>query len=263
MIIKDITDCIEVFAPLRLQAEYDNAGLVVGRATDTLRGGVLLAVDVTEEVIEEAIELGCSLIITHHPIIFRPIKRLNSSSVVERCVERAIKHDIALYACHTNLDSAPKGMSYRLGQMLGVVDMQILEPTVENAGFGVVGNLPEPIEVESFFAKLQRTLGCGAVRHSGVVKPMVQRIAICTGAGGSAIELAGQAGCDVYVTADVRYNDYYRPDGKFVLCDVGHFESEYCAIDLLFDILSELSKKISNFALHKSAKSKNPMHYFM
>ena len=148
MTIRELTDVIEAFAPLSLQAHYDNAGLVVGRATDQIRGGVLLAVDVTEQVIDEAIELGCSLIITHHPIIFHPLKRLNSASVVERCVERAIKHDIALYACHTNLDSAPKGMSYRLGQMLGVEDMSILEPTVEGAGYGVVGTLAEPMAVE-------------------------------------------------------------------------------------------------------------------
>ena len=263
MTIRELTDVIEAFAPLSLQAHYDNAGLVVGRANDQIRGGVLLAVDVTEQVIDEAIEQGCSLIITHHPIIFHPLKRLNSASVVERCVERAIKHDIALYACHTNLDSAPKGMSYRLGQMLGVEDLSILEPTVEGAGYGVVGTLAEPMSVEAFFALLREKLGCKAVRHSEVVKPTVQRVAICTGAGASAMELAAAAGCDVYVTADVKYNNYYEPDGRFVLCDVGHFESEFCAIDLLFDILSEIPKKISNFALHKSAKSHNPMYYSM
>ena len=110
MKIRDIIAPIEEFAPLSLQEPYDNAGLVVGRLDDELQGGVLLAVDVTEEVIAEAIEKGCGLIITHHPIIFHPLKRLNSASVVERCVEMAIRNNIALYACHTNLDSAPNGM---------------------------------------------------------------------------------------------------------------------------------------------------------
>ena len=263
MKIKDITAKIESFAPLSLQESYDNAGLIVGRADDELRGGVLLAVDVTDEVIDEAIERGCSMIITHHPIVFHPLKRFNSASVVERCVERAIKHDIALYACHTNLDSAPHGMSWRLGQMLGVENMEILEPTGEGTGFGSVGNLAEPMATDAFLHHLKSTLGCGAIRHSAITKSSIERVAICTGAGSSMMSAATAAGCDIYITADVKYNDYYTPDGRFILCDVGHFESEYCAIDLLFDILADLSKIFSNFALHKSANSKNPMHYYI
>ena len=263
MKIKDVTDRIESFAPLSLQESYDNAGLIVGRYDDTLQGGVLLAVDVTDEVIDEAIERGCKMIVTHHPIVFHPLKRFNSASLVERCVERAIKHDIALYACHTNLDSARHGMSWRLGQLLGVENMQVLESTEEGVGFGSVGELAEPMKTEEFFARLKSVLGCGAVRHSAVVTSSVKRVAICTGAGGSMIGAAAASGCDVYVTADVKYNDYYTPDGRFILCDVGHFESEYCAIDLLFDILADLSKIFSNFALHKSANSKNPMNYYV
>ena len=96
---------------MSLQAEYDNSGLVVGRMDDEVHAA-LLAVDVTEEVIDEAIAEGCDIIITHHPIIFSPLKRLNSATYVERCVERAIRHNIALYACHTNLDSVQGGTSW-------------------------------------------------------------------------------------------------------------------------------------------------------
>ena len=263
MKIKDVTDRIESFAPLSLQESYDNSGLIVGRYDDELRGGVLIAVDVTEQVIAEALTLGCSMIVTHHPIVFHPLKRFNSASVVERCVELAIRHNIALYACHTNLDSAPYGMSWRLGELLGVESMSVLEPTAEGAGFGSVGILPQPMAVTDFFAHLKSTVGCQAIRHSEIVKDTIQRVAICTGSGGSMIGAAAAAGCDVYVTADVKYNDYYLPDGRFILCDVGHFESEYCAVDLLFDILADLSKIFSNFALHKSAKTENPMYYSM
>ena len=129
MKIGEVIKPIEDFAPLSLQESYDNAGLIVGRLDDELQGGVLLAVDVTEQVIEEAIEKGCGLIITHHPIIFHPLKRFNSASVVERCVEMAIRHNIALYACHTNLDSAAGGMSWRVGEMLGLQNMRVLQPT--------------------------------------------------------------------------------------------------------------------------------------
>ena len=260
MKIRDIIAPIEEFAPLSLQESYDNAGLVVGRLDDELQGGVLLAVDVTEAVIEEAIEKGCGLIITHHPIIFHPLKRLNSASVVERCVEMAIRNNIALYACHTNLDSAPNGMSWRVGEMLGLCDMEVLQPTIEGAGFGVVGTLTEGESEEAFLRRVQSVFGVKALRHSALLGHDVRRVAICTGAGASLMSEARASGCDIYLTADLKYNDFYTPDSHFVVVDMGHFESEFCVIAILFDILSKI---FINFALHKSAQSKNPVHYFV
>ena len=260
MKIKDIIAPIEEFAPLSLQESYDNAGLVVGRLDDELQGGVLLAVDVTEEVISEAIEKGCGLIITHHPIIFHPLKRLNSASVVERCVEMAIRHNIALYACHTNLDSAPNGMSWRVGEMLGLQDMQVLQSTSEGAGFGVVGTLAEPMAENDFLKQVKQLFSVETLRHSALLDREVKRVAICTGSGASLMREAKASGCDIYLTADLKYNDFYTPDSHFVVVDMGHFESEFCAIAILFDILSKI---FINFALHKSAQSKNPVHYFV
>ena len=260
MKIKDIVAPIEQFAPLSLQESYDNAGLVVGRLEDELQGGVLLAVDVTEEVIEEAIAKKCGLIITHHPIIFHPLKRLNSASVVERCVEKAIRNNIALYACHTNLDSAPNGMSWRVGEMLELQDMEVLQPTSDGAGFGVVGTLVKPMSECDFLRLVQQTFSVKALRHSALIGGEVRRVAICTGAGASLMAEAKASGCDIYLTADLKYNDFYTPDSKFVVVDMGHFESEFCAIAILFDILSKI---FINFALHKSAQSKNPVHYFV
>ena len=260
MTIRDIIAPIEAFAPLSLQESYDNAGLVVGRLDDELKGGVLLAVDVTEKVIEEAIEKGCGLIITHHPIIFHPLKRLNSASVVERCVEMAIRNNIALYACHTNLDSAKGGMSWRVGEMLGLQDMEILQPTSENAGFGVVGTLPSAMDENAFLSKVKQTFSVEALRHSELLGREVKRIAICTGAGASLMREARASQCDIYLTADLKYNDFYTPDSHFVVVDMGHFESEFCVIAILFDILSKI---FINFALYKSAQSKNPVHYFV
>ena len=143
MRIKDITDIIETFAPLRWQESYDNAGLVVGREEDEVHAA-LLAVDVTEEVLDEAERTGCDLVITHHPIIFHALKRFNSADPVQRCVERAIRRGIALYACHTNLDSAPGGMSWRLAEELGIEGLELLQRAGEpGVGFGVVGELAE------------------------------------------------------------------------------------------------------------------------
>ena len=169
MIIKQITDIIERFAPLEWQESYDNAGLIVGRPDDEVHKA-LLAVDVTEEVLDEAEAEGCDLVITHHPIVFRALKRFNSADPVERCVERAIRSRIALYACHTNLDSAPGGMSWRLAEMLGVGNLRVLQPseTGDGAGFGVVGELPEAIDTVEFMRIIQRRLEVSVIRYSDI-----------------------------------------------------------------------------------------------
>ncbi len=261
MKVKDITDLIESFAPLALQESYDNSGLIVGRADDEIHG-VLLAVDVTEEVLDEAEREGCDLIVTHHPIIFHALKRFNSSTYVERCVERAIRRGIALYACHTNLDSAPHGMSWQVGSMVGLADMRVLQPRVgyTDAGFGVVGVLPVAESARAFMERVKSIFEVGAVRHSDLPSDdfMVRRVAICTGAGGSLIDDALAAEADLYLTADLRYNDFMRGENRMILADIGHFESEFCAIRILYDVIS---KNLCTFAVRKSLCSRNPIHY--
>ena len=258
MKIKDITDVIERFAPLSYQESYDNAGLIVGRPDDEVQRA-LLAVDVTDEVLDEAEREGCDLVITHHPIIFHALKRFNSADAVQRCVERAIRRGIALYACHTNLDSAPGGMSWRLAAMLGIGELRVLQPSAADpqVGFGVVGEL---LPTEEFLRRMQQRLGLKVVRHSDLVRPQVRRIALCTGAGASLMEEARRLGADLYVTADLKYNDFMLPDGAFVVADIGHFESEYCAIELIFEVLS---KNLLTFAVRKSGYSRNPVNYFV
>ena len=263
MKVRDITDIIESFAPLSLQESYDNSGLVVGRPDDEVHG-VLLAVDVTEEVLDEAEREGCNMVITHHPIIFHALKRFNSATYVERCVERAIRRGIILYACHTNLDSAPGGMSWQVGSMIGLGNMRVLQPRPgnETAGFGVVGTLPVAESALGFMERVKQIFNVGAVRHSDIPAEdfMVRRVAICTGAGGSLIDDALASDADLYLTADLRYNDFMRHENAIILADMGHFESEYCAIQILFDVLS---KKLLTFAVRKSECSCNPIHYLV
>ncbi len=259
MKVRDIAAAIEEFAPLSLQESYDNAGLIVGRPDDEVHKA-LLAVDVTEEVVSEAVEHGCDMIITHHPIIFHALKRFNSSSMTERCVEEAIRRGIVLYAAHTNLDSAPQGMSWRVAEMLGLNSVEILQPTGENCGFGVVGELAEEWDTQEFMRHVMELFSVKALRHSDVVKTRVRKVAICTGAGGSLIDEARKTGADLYLTADLKYNDFMRHENSIILADMGHFESEYCAIQILFDILS---KKIPIFAIRKSVHSRNPVNYMV
>ena len=248
---------------MSLQAEYDNSGLVVGRMDDQVHSA-LLAVDVTEEVIDEAIAEGCDIIITHHPIIFSPLKRLNSATYVERCVERAIRHNIALYACHTNLDSVQGGTSWYVGSALGLKDMRVLEPRKgdDSVGYGVVGELPEAEDAAQFLKRVKETFNVGAIRHSDIpsAKSSVSRVAICTGAGRSNINDALRAEADIYITADLRYNDFMCGENRMILADIGHFESEFCAINILDMVIS---KKMCTFAVRKSVCSRNPIHYLV
>ena len=244
-----------------MQAEYDNSGLVVGRMDDEVCSA-LLAVDVTEEVIDEAIEHGCDIIITHHPIIFTPLKRLNSANYVERCVERAIRHNIALYACHTNLDSVKGGTSWHVAKMLGLESMRILEPRRgdDSVGYGVVGELPTKELAVDFLKRVKRLFNVGAVRHSDIPSEgsMVGRVAICTGAGRSNINDAMAAEADVYITADLRYNDFMCGENRMILADIGHFESEQYIKDVFFDIVSKINPK---FAIHFTDYKTNPIKY--
>ncbi|MBR2072929.1 MAG: Nif3-like dinuclear metal center hexameric protein [Alistipes sp.] len=259
MKVRDVAAAIEEFAPLSLQESYDNSGLIVGREDDEVHCA-LLAVDVTEEVIAEALREGCDMIITHHPIVFHAMKRFNSASQTERCVEEAIRRGIVLYAAHTNLDSTPQGMSWRVGEMLGLNDMRVMQPSTDGAGFGVVGQLQQAVPSEEFMREVMERFGVKALRHSDIVREQVQRVAICTGSGGSLIDEARRSGADIYLTADLRYNDFMRHENAIILADMGHFESEYCAIQILFDVLS---KKIPIFAVRKSVCSRNPVNYMM
>ena len=188
MKISQITEVIERFAPLGWQESYDNAGLIVGRPDDEVHKA-LLAVDVTEEVLDEAEAEGCDIVLTHHPIIFHALKRFNSADSVQRCVERAIRGRIALYACHTNLDSAPEGMSWRLAEILGVGNLGVLQPSEagEGVGFGVVGELSESVDTVEFMQFIRRKLGVKVIRYSDTATSAVRRVAVCTGAGASLI----------------------------------------------------------------------------
>lgn len=140
MRIKEVLQTIEQLAPLPLQESYDNSGLQVGDANREVTG-ILLCIDVTEDVIEEAISLGCNLVISHHPIAFRPFKSLTGKNYVERCMIQAIRNNIALYAAHTNLDNARGGVNYRLAQMLELQNVKILQP-LENALLKFVTTVP-------------------------------------------------------------------------------------------------------------------------
>lgn len=262
MRIKDITDAIEAFAPLCAQEDFDNSGLLVGHFEQEVESA-LLCVDITEEVMDEAERLGIGMVVSHHPVIFHPLRKLTGANYVERIVERAVRGGIALYASHTNLDAVAGGMSWALAAMLGIGSPRVLsniKPANPDVGFGVVGELAEAAPAEKFMRHVMDVLKVKVIRHSDICRPKVKRVAICSGSGASLIEAAAAAGADIYIAADFKYNSFLDADKRLIVADVGHFESEYCAIDLLYDVIT---KKIPTFAIRKSENSRNPVNYLV
>ena len=260
MKVREIAKLLEESLPLRWQESYDNAGLVVGNPEAEV-SQVLVALDATEEVVEEAIEVGAQMIVTHHPIIFSPLRRLAWENRQQRTIAKAVAAGVALYAAHTNLDSAPlEGISHLLGRRLGLLEECLLEPSKEEGvGIGIIGSLSEAVKAEELLGRIKSELGIKALRHSPIRVDSVRRVAICSGSGGSLIEAAEAAGADVYISADFKYHNFVDAD-RMILVDAGHFETEICAIDILFELLS---KKISNFAVRKSARIENPVCYMV
>ncbi len=264
MRIKELTDYLERIAPLHYQEGYDNAGLICG-SWDTEISGVLITLDSTEQVVDEAINKGCNLIIAHHPIVFKGLKRFNGSNYVERTVIKALKNDVAIYAIHTNLDNVfIKGVNEKIAEKLGLLHTDILapKPGVVNPdqpiGAGIIGTLAEPTDEMTFLKHLKTTMQTGCVRYTPLRGKAVEKVAVCGGSGSFLLPSAIEAGADIFITGDFKYHEFFDAEGKLIIADIGHFESEQFTIELLFEIISE---KFSNFALHCTEVATNPVKY--
>lgn len=263
MRIKELTDYLETIAPARYQEDYDNAGLIVGDPEAEIKG-VLVCLDSTEAIVAEAVEKGCNLIIAHHPIVFRGLKRFNGSNYVERVVMEAIRRDIAVYAIHTNLDNVfYNGVNSKISDRLGLQEQEILSPKAAYpgglVGSGMLGWLPAPMPESDFLHFLKAQMQANCIRHTALLGRPVSKVAVCGGSGGFLLREAIQKGADVFITADYKYHEFFDADGKIVICDIGHYESEHFTIELLFDLIS---KKMHNFAAHCTKLDTNPIQYF-
>ena len=262
--ITEITAFLEQIAPLRLQESYDNAGLIVGDPEQELTGA-LICLDSTEEVVREAIQKGCNLVIAHHPIVFRGLKRITGRHYVERVVIQAIKNDVALYAIHTNLDNILRnGVNQRLCEVLGLQTLRPLVPKPDSgeyeAGSGMIGQWPAPMSETESLRWVAQKLNAACIRHTPLLGRPVQKVAVCGGAGSFLLPDALRAGADLYISADFKYHEFFEADGRIVVADTGHFESEQFTINLLFDLISE---KYPTFALHCVNHNTNPVRYWV
>ena len=364
MKIKDIINVLEDTASPSLQESYDNAGLLTGNEQQECTG-VVCSLDATEAVVDEAIDSNCNLIVAHHPIIFKGLKRITGKNYVERTVIKAIKNDIAVYAIHTNLDNIITGVNGRMADRLGLINRTILlpktatlkklysfvpgehaqnlraalfdagaghignysqcsfniegsgtfkgeegthpftgvtgelhyekeikievifpawlEPKIiqaliaahpyeepaydlvqlenkhQHIGSGLTGSLPQPMEEKAFLAFLKESFQLPLIRHTQLTGSPIQKICLCGGAGSLLISNALHAKADIFISADIKYHEFFDADNRMVIADIGHFESEQYTVDLLHDILLE---KFPTFAVLKTAVNTNPVFYY-
>ncbi len=236
--VKDIASAIESFAPRALQESYDNSGLQVGDPEMEVTA-VLLCLDVTEEILDEAVERQCNVIVTHHPLIFRGLKQLTGANATQRIAMRAVRENIAIYSAHTNLDSAWDGVSHEMAHRLGVSNLRPLEPKSETTGLGVIGDIDPTPKIE-FLRKLKDVFGVECVKFSAQWPGLVvKRVALCGGAGASLIPLAVAEGADAMVTGDVKYHDFTENGLDILVADIGHYESELCSLKILSRVIRE------------------------
>jgi dinuclear metal center YbgI/SA1388 family protein len=252
---KEITNAIEEFAPLSLQESWDNSGWQVGNP-DAECSGVLLCVDITAEVLDEARRKGCNLIVSHHPLFFKGVKQILGRNRVERCAAQAISYGISVYSSHTATDCAPHGVSWEMARMLGVTDIQALD----ESGLGAIGNLPQAMPWRELVDKVKATFGAACVKCSHVKDDslMVSRLGMCGGSAGDFLPLAHQLGAQAYITADCRLNQFLDYADDILLIDSGHFETEQCTKQIFYRVISE---KFPNFAVWKSTVERNPIAY--
>ncbi|WP_336515865.1 Nif3-like dinuclear metal center hexameric protein [Pollutibacter soli] len=361
----EIINFLETVAPTALQEDYDNSGLIVGDPGMECKGA-MVCLDITDDVLTEALQTGINLVISHHPLVFRGMKRFSEKNPVGRLLIRAIRENLMIYAIHTNLDNTWDGVSFKMAEKLGLEKPSVLDPkkgqllklitfvplnhvdkvrnalfeagageignysecsfasegngsfkagdqtdpfvgekgrrhlepesrlevilpifrdkaviqalkashpyeevafdlvplanVFERAGSGVVGSLPSAMEEKHFLALVQKEFDIPMIRHSALKGEPIQRVALCGGAGSFLIPKALQAGADIFMTGDLKYHDFFEADGRIILADIGHYESEQYTQDLLID---RLKQKFPNFAVLKTGVRTNPVNYFL
>ncbi len=265
MQVKTIVDFLHTLAPPELQESYDNSGFLIGDELAEV-SGVLISLDVTEAVLDEALSLDANLIISHHPIIFSGLKRLTGNSFVESVVIKALKNDLNLMAIDTNLDHVDRyGVNRKICEALGLRKIRFLNVKGQygdgkSYGSGMIGTLEEAVDELTFLKRVKETMGASCIRHTALLGTEVRTIAVCGGSGRFLLEEALRQNADVYVTSDFKYHDFFDAHGKIVVADIGHYESEQLTIQLLHGILTE---NFNNFACHCTKVNTNPINYLI
>ena len=258
MKVRDIVAAIEEFAPLGIQEKWDNSGLCIGSPEDEVNS-VLLGLDCTPELVDEAVACGADMIVTHHPLIFSGLKKISPDDLVGAAVIKAVKAGISIYAAHTSADKVIAGVSGAMAARLGLGNVTILDEDGDGTGLGVVGDLPEAVTAVEAVKLVKERFSLKAMRASRPVEGKISRVAMCGGSGGSLIAAAQAAGAQLYISGDISYHNFFTKEG-FMIMDIGHYESEIEIVDILFSLLR---KKFPTFAVRITQNLySNPIFYF-
>ena len=230
--VADILQFIETLAPRSMKMDWDNVGLLCGSKSAQVTK-VLVALDPFEDVCREAAETGAQLIVTHHPLIFQAPKSITDETSLGRCIMQLCRNGISAINAHTNLDQAPGGVNDILAAKLGLEHVEIINPR-EGVGLMRRGDVAEQ-SLENFLALVKERLGCDGLRYVSGGKP-VHKVAVGGGSCASGILEVKAAGCDTFVTADIKYNQFWdAQDLGINLIDAGHFHTENPVVAVLAD----------------------------
>lgn len=262
--IKDIIQIAEKLAPDNLAYDWDNVGLQIG-SVDNLVDSILFTLDINKKVIEEAISKKCQLIISHHPLIFKPINKISASNYKGKLIYKIIKNNLNIYVMHTNLDIAPEGLNDYFARILDLKDTEILDIIIEENdkryGLGKIGKIKDELKLRELINILKDKLGIEQeLAVVGNLNKKIKKIAICTGSGGDLISLAAQKGADLFITGDIKYHQAQLAEQLgMLLIDAGHYYTEAIVKKLFYDYFA---KKTKNIDLNISELNTNSFWYF-
>lgn len=244
MTVQTILDYLWTLAPIEYKEDFDNVGFLVGRGNAEVTR-LLVSLDATEAVAAEAEALGCQLVLSHHPIIFHAPKHVTDADPHTRTLLSYLERGLAVISMHTNLDCAPGGVNDVLARWIGLHNVEVLEDG-ETAGLIRVGETEET-SLHAFAASVKERLSCPGLRYAEGRRP-VRRVAVGGGACGDFIDRVAAAGCDTFVTADLKYHQFQ--DAAVLglnLIDAGHFETEDPVCDMLCQRLRERFPELELF----------------
>ena len=249
--IYQVVDALEHYAPLPLQEGYDNAGLQVGLTEAVEVSGALLCLDVTEDVVDEAIRKGCNLIVSHHPLIFRKLARISDENYVQRTVRKAIKNDIAIVSMHTNMDAAKGGVNFKIAEKLGLRNLRFFGGEKEidgvKGGEGVIGEITDEtdtlhadgIAADDLVLMLRERFHAECVQCNQLLRRPIRKVALCGGAGSFLLDAAIAAGADAFITGEMHYHEFFGHEQEIQICVIGHYQSEQFTSEIFRSIITE------------------------
>ena len=263
--VKDILNNLEQKAPFQLAESWDNVGLLIGDPEQIVTG-VIAGLDPTNELINEAIKTGCNTVLTHHPVIFKPLASINTGTPQGILLQKSLSHNIAIIGCHTNFDSAREGVSDVLAARLGLTNLQPLITTPEapeGTGLGRIGTYKNALAQDEFLRRLLTSLELDGVQMTGPLPETITTVAVCGGSGSDFAEAALKQGADVYLSAEIKHSTaIWARENNFCIVDGTHYATEKPAVALLVQRLLQANETEGwKINILQSVNEKHPFVY--